>query len=51
MRVTVGDAAPIDVPLVQVGDEPIFAGLFVQREIAPISVELLDAQGEVVPVG
>jgi hypothetical protein len=51
MRVTVGDAAPVDVPLVQVGDEPIFVGLFVQREIAPISVELLDAQGEVVPVG
>ena len=51
MRVTVGDAAPVDVPLVQMGDEPIFAGLFVQREIAPISVELLDAQGEVVPVG
>lgn len=51
MRVTVGDAAPVDVPLVQMGDEPIFVGLFVQREIAPISVELLDAQGEVVPVG
>jgi hypothetical protein len=51
MRVTVGDAAPVDVPLVQMGDEPIFAGLFVQREIAPISVELLDADGEVVPVG
>jgi hypothetical protein len=51
MRVTVGDAAPVDVPLVQMGDEPIFVGLFVQREIAPISVELLDAQGDVVPVG
>ncbi|MEY4230491.1 MAG: hypothetical protein RLZZ362_1340 [Actinomycetota bacterium] len=51
MRVTVGGAAPVDVPLVQMGDEPTFAGLFVQREIAPISVELLDAQGEVVPVG
>lgn len=51
MRVTVGDAAPVDVPLVQMGDGPIFAGLFVQREIAPISVELLDARGEVVPVG
>jgi hypothetical protein len=51
MRLTVGDAAPVDVPLVQVGDEPIFVGLFVQREIAPISVELLDAEGEVVQVG
>jgi hypothetical protein len=50
MRVTVGDAAPIDVPLVQMGDEPTFVALFVQRELAPISVELLDAQGEVVPV-
>jgi hypothetical protein len=51
MRVTVGDAAPVDERLVQVGDGPIYVGLIVQQQTGPISVELLDTAGNVVPVG
>lgn len=49
MRVTVGGAAPVDVPMVQVGDGPIFVAMFVQLEVGPIEVQLLDLDGNVVP--
>ncbi|MEX0847706.1 MAG: hypothetical protein WD023_07995 [Ilumatobacteraceae bacterium] len=51
MRITTGDAAPVDIELVQIGKRPMFAGLYVRQEIGPIGVELLDADGNVVPAG
>lgn len=43
MRVTAGGAPPVDVPMVQVGDGPIFVAMYAQREIGPIEVELVDS--------
>jgi hypothetical protein len=48
IRVTVGGETPIEVPMVQVGDDRVFAAGFGFTEMAEATVEFLDDDGNVV---
>ncbi|MCU1362086.1 MAG: hypothetical protein JWN99_3375, partial [Ilumatobacteraceae bacterium] len=48
MRVTVQGQAPIDTPMVQVGDTPLYAAAYAFSDALPDTVEFLDSAGNVV---
>ena len=48
-RATVVGQPPVDVPMVQVGDSPVYAAGYAYREMAAATVEFFDEAGNPVP--
>jgi hypothetical protein len=45
VRVTVEGQAPVDLPMMQVGDSPVYAAGYAFVEVAPATVEFFDSEG------